>query len=139
MGPAPGPGGLSVTVILPEPALSASGWSLVDYSTAQATTPPATGGAARLELEQLAGTDMWLIDHAVVACDGTNDTTVRWYASTENPGALLDGSDSGRFDVADWPNGLLLRPSAALVVVWSGASDGAVGTITLQYRLLRRF
>ncbi len=128
-------------VVLPvSVAGSASGWTLVDYVTRQGRTEPASGDGAPLVFEfgQLGDGELWLIDHAVVACDSTTATSVRWYESAISDLALLDGSDRGNFDVADWPAGLHVRPSQSLVVVWSGASAGARGAVTVQARVLRR-
>lgn len=117
---------------------TASGWQVADYGRAQAASAPAAGGIAQLELPQLAGEQMWLVDHAVIACTSATPTQARWYDSWPADGNLLDGTDSGNFDVADWPAGLVVRPSTSVVVRWTGASAGAVGTIVVQYRLLRR-
>lgn len=117
---------------------TATGWALVDFQIVQRTTDPAAGGTATLTLPQLAFDELWLVDHAVVSCTSQTSTTVRWYADTVDPARLLDGSDTGNFDVADWPAGLQLAPGSCLVSVWSGADDGAVGVLTLQARVLRR-
>lgn len=117
---------------------TATSWQLVDYVAPALRTQPAAGGVCSAQLPQLDPDELWLIDHAVIACTGTTATTLRLYADQVGPLYLLDGSDAGSFDVADWPAGLVLRPSTALLAVWSGASDGAIGTITLQARSLRR-
>lgn len=127
-----------MTVILPDALPSASGWRLYDYARAQLQTPAAVGGIAQLEAAQLAGDEMWLIDHAVIYCTSSTPTAARLYASSVAPTALLDGTASGGFDVADWPAGLQLGPSSSLIAQWAGASDGAIGTLSIQYRRLRR-
>ena len=116
---------------------SAIGWALVDYASVSADAP-ASGGTAVAQFAQLDPDELWLIDHAVVACDSSTPTSVRWYSGQATADHLLDGSDSGNFDVGDWPAGLQLVPGSSLLVVWSGASAGAVGTITVQARVLRR-
>lgn len=126
-------------VILPRQVRgSASGWRLTDYVTLQGRSDPAADGRAVLELDQLRDDELLLVDHAVVACSSTTPTAVRWYTDDETPLKLLDGSASGNFDVADWPAGLQLAPSTALLVVWTGPSDGAIGVVTAQARVLRR-
>jgi len=126
-------------VILPHQAAgSAAGWGLFDFRTVAATTDPAAGGTAVVTLPQLAFDELWLIDHAVVSCTSVAGTDVRWYSDSPTPANLLDGSSSGNFDVADWPAGLQLQPGTSLVAVWSGCDDGAVGTLTVQARIMRR-
>ena len=130
-----------MTVTLPVPiGGSATGWQLIDYTTPQASAVVDADGRAVITLDQLAPNELWLIDHAVVNCPAADGIPpqLRLYASSETPNRLLDGSAAGDFDVADWPNGLQLPPSASLLVVWSGAYPGTTATITLQVRVLRR-
>ena len=127
-----------MTVTIPIPLPSASSWVLRDYVSLQARSSAAAAGVAQVAFRQLDGDEMWIIDHAVVACTSSTATVLRWYAGTIADLALLDGSSAGNFDVADWPAGLVIQPTSALVVVWSGASAGAIGTVTLQARVLRR-
>jgi hypothetical protein len=124
--------------ILPVALPSASSWTLIDYVSVQRRSAPAAGGFAQLEFDQLDQTEMWLIDHAVVKCDSTTPTDLRWYAGAVADLALLDGSSAGNFDVADWNAGLQIQPASSLVVRWSGASAGAIGVVTLQARVMRR-
>jgi hypothetical protein len=75
----------------------------------------------------------------VCSSTSTTATKFRLYAGSIGPSAFRDGSDTGNFDVADWPAGLLFRGSrGSLFGQWVGASTGAVGTVTLQVRVLRQ-
>ncbi|MBN9327979.1 hypothetical protein [Cellulomonas sp. 73-145] len=117
---------------------SAAGWTLVDFIELNAVTAAAAGGVATAQFAQLDTSELWLVDHAVVSCTSSTATSVRWYRDSVDPRRLLDGSNSGNFDVADWPQSLQVQPGASLLVQWSGASAGAIGTCTLQARRLRR-
>lgn len=126
-------------LILPTQLPTAAGWALRDYAEVTGQSGPATAaGVATLELTQLDGDEMWLVDHAVASCTSAAATELRWYASTVADRALLDGTGRGNFDVADWPAGLRISPSQSLIARWTGATPGAVGTLTLQLRVLRR-
>jgi hypothetical protein len=127
-----------MTVTIPVSLPPADGWRLRDYVTMQMRSTPAAAGVAQLEFRQLDGSEMWLIDHAVVACTSSTPTILRWYAGTVADLALLDGSSAGNFDVADWNAGLVIQPTSSLIAKWSGASAGAIGVVTLQARVLRR-
>lgn len=128
-----------MAVILPQSiGGTASGWEVADYLTVQRRSEPAVAGLATIELVQLADVEMWLVDHAVVACDSAGPTQLRWYEDRVSDLTLLDGTSKGNFDVADWPAGLQLRPTHALVAQWAGCSDGSRGILTLQARVLRR-
>ena len=127
-----------MTVTIPIPLPSASSWVLRDYVSLQARSSAAAAGVAQVAFRQLDGDEMWIIDHAVVACTSSTATVLRWYAGTIADLALLDGSSAGNFDVADWPGGLAIRPSMFLIAQWTGAADGSRGTMSLQARILRK-
>jgi hypothetical protein len=126
-------------VVLPTSTASAAAqWQLADWIQPQASSPPAAAGLATIELDQLDPDVMWLVDRAVVACTSTAKTAVRFYDTSVMPLALLDGSAAGNFDVTEYPQGLLVRPSRSLVAQWTGATAGAIATVTLQARVYRR-
>jgi hypothetical protein len=130
---------VTAPLILPVPQpTAAAGWQVYAYRTVTAQTPAAAGGLAQLTLPQLDSGVQWLIDHAVVQCTSTSYTALRLFDSQISPLALIDGSNSGNFDVADWPNGLTLQSGRQLLAQWSSASDGSVGTLMLQLRELRQ-
>lgn len=126
-------------VQLPTPVPSASGWGLSDYRwlTAQ-SSPAAADGRMVVELEQLDPDEMWLVDQAVVTTTSSTPTSARYYAGGQGAASLIDGTASGNFDVGWWPNGLLIEASTRLLVVWDGASLGAVATWRGQLRVLRK-
>lgn len=117
---------------------AASAWSLVDWQLPAWQSDPAAGGVATLRGDQLANDELWLIDRAIIDCSSVFVTSLRLYEDAPDPSRLLDGSDRGNFDVAEYPSGLVVRPSSVLVAQWTGASDGAVGTLRLQVRQMRR-
>lgn len=126
-------------VVLPIPVGgTAAGWQLVDFRTVRLRSEPAAGGLAVVDFGQLDGGELWLVDHAVVSCDSTTATACRWYEGGISDMTLIDGTSTGNFDVADWPNGLQVSPSQSLVVAWSGASNGARGIAAIQVRVMRR-
>lgn len=128
-----------MTLILPTSAGSPiSQWVVLDWTTPATTSQPAADGFATVAFPQLDTETQWLLDHAVAQCDSTTDTVMRLYDSDPNRGTLWDGTDAGNFNVADWSPGLLIRPQGQLLAVWSGCSDGAVATLRVQARVMRR-
>jgi hypothetical protein len=123
--------------ILPVALPSVSAWQLRDFLSPSARSAPAAGGLATVEFAQVDPSELWLIDHAIVSCTSSTRTTVRLYAGAINAATLIDGSSSGNFDVGDWPAGLQVQSTIAVIAQWSGASDGAIATISLQLRSLR--
>jgi hypothetical protein len=126
------------SLILPTQLPTTGGWQLADFLRRTITTPAATGGTATAAGEQLDPNELWLLDHMVTTCTSSTKTALRLYSGQVAPGYLLDGTDAGNFCVADWPTGLQVEPSASLVAVWTGAAAGAVGTLTIQGRILRK-
>lgn len=123
---------------LPQAVAVASGWQLSDYrpEVVIQSEPAPAGEAAVGYGPQLAGDELWLIDHAVSVCTSAHQTSLRMWAGSPG-GVLLDGSDAGNFVVADWPMGLQLAPGRQLCVEWAAADAGAVGRLFLQVRVLR--
>lgn len=118
---------------------TASQWTLTEWlPIARASAPAGADGVALVDFGQLPDDVQWLIDRAVVSCTSTTPTAVRFYDSSRTPTQLLSGSASGNFDEADYPPGLLVRPSTTLLAVWTGASVGAVAHCRLQVRQFRR-
>lgn len=125
-------------IALPSALPSASGWQVVDWADPTLSSDQAAGGVATITLDPLPPTDMWLLDHMVVSCTSSTATVLRLYANSVGPGYFRDGAENGNFSVGDWPTGLLVRPSSSLIAQWVGCSAGAVGTLTLQARVLRQ-
>jgi hypothetical protein len=120
-----------MTVDLPRSVAAASSWQLSDWLDPVKTSQPAAGGTMQIEFRQLDVTEMWLIDRAVIQCNSAADTGLRLYVYPVGPLTMLSGSDTGNFDEAEYPEGLLVRPGQQLVAVWLGATTGAVGTLRL--------
>jgi hypothetical protein len=129
-----------VAIAVPTSLPSTSQWQVSDYLDLRLFTGPAAGGVATVESRQLGNDERWLIARAVVGCSSLTRTTLRLYESTADPGRYLSGSNTGNFDEADYPGatGLQVPPSTSLVAVWTGASDGARGTLAVQGLILRR-
>jgi hypothetical protein len=118
-----------------------SGWQYLGYKDPSPVlvTPPAAAGSGTMRVvgAQVPPQEQWVIDRAVVSSTSTSTTSVRLYDGSVAPGLLLSGSNAGNYDEADYPAGLLLGATSQLLVVWTGAGDGAVGTIRLQVRAYR--
>jgi len=126
-----------MTVLLPQPLPSTGGWQIVDWLDQTFTSAPAAGGKAVITLDQLDANTRWQLTHAVAFCNTTASPSMRLYLGAEAPVALRDGTDAGAFNVSEWPMGLMVPPSQALLAVWSGCNDGDVATLTLQANILR--
>jgi hypothetical protein len=128
-----------VTLTLPTYDAPAAGWRLADYKPRVVlTSGAATGGKATAYGEQLPTDELWLIDHMVTSCTSADATVFRIYDGQEAEGFLLDGTDTGNFDVGGSLSGLQLAPGSQLLAVWSGATDGSVGTFRMQVRVMRQ-
>lgn len=127
-----------MTVLLPQPLPATGGWELVDWLDASYTSQPAAGGVATITLDQLDTTTRWQLTHMVAFCSSTSTPQMRLYLSNVSPGGLRDGTNTGVFDVADWPMGLMVPPSQALIAQWTGCNDGDLATLTVQANIYRR-
>jgi len=128
-----------MTFPLPTSIASVSQWTFTDWRDIKATSAGADPfGVATITLDPVPDGEQWLLDRAVIQCTGALNGHMRMYANSFTALELLDGTDTGRFDVAEWPSGLLVRTAAALVIQWTGCDAGAVGRFRAQARVFRR-
>jgi hypothetical protein len=128
-----------VTVPLPSPLSVTSGWQVVDWlDRSYVSTPAGADATATITLPTLADDERWQLTHMLVGCTSSTATQLRLYLDSAANNNLRDGSSSGNFDVADWPQGLWVPPGRTLIARWAGCSAGAVATLTLQATILRR-
>lgn len=127
-----------MTIPLPAPLPVTSGWQVIDWLDRSYVAPAGTDGTAVITLPPLADNERWQLTHAVIGCTSTTATQLRLYLDGVANTGLRDGSTTGNFDVADWPQGLWVPPSRALIARWTGCSTGAVATLTLQGTILRK-
>jgi hypothetical protein len=111
---------------------------VVDYRTVAASSAPAAGGSCSLTLEPVDAGYLWLVQRITVLCTSTTPTTAYVYEGDPAPGNFRDGTSRGNLDVADEASPILVDSTRYLTVVWQGASAGAVGTVTVQYQLVKR-
>jgi hypothetical protein len=129
-----------MTIPLPTPIPSNSGWQLVDKidRSFKSTTPAGSTGLVTVTLDQLDTATRWVLTHMVASCTSTSATAMRLYFGSVAVNGFRDGTDRGNFDVADWPAGLFVPAGTQLIAQWSGASTGATAALALQadvYRL----
>lgn len=127
-----------MTVPIPTAIPTTSAWGLFDWLDRTFQSAPAAGGTATITLPQTADNERWQLTHMVAGCTSGAQTSMRLYLDGPANPNLRDGTASGNFDVADWPQGLWVPPSRALVAVWTGCDTGAVAYLTVQATILRR-
>jgi hypothetical protein len=127
-----------MTVPVPVGLSATSSWQVADWLDRAYNSTPAAGGTALLTLPALPDNERWQLTHMVTGCTSTTPTALRLYLDSVAAPGYRDGTDRGNFDVADWPQGLWVPPGRQLLAQWSGCSDAAVGTLTLQAVIYRR-
>jgi hypothetical protein len=127
-----------MTVLLPQPISVSAGWQLVDWIDESYASAPASGGAATITLPQLSDGERWQLTHMVAFSTSTAAPQMRLYLDSVSPLRLRDGTNTGIFDVADWPMGLMVPPGSQLIAQWTGCNAGDVGVLALQANVLRR-
>jgi hypothetical protein len=127
-----------MTVPVPTAVPATSSWRVADWLDRAYNSTPAAGGAALLTLPALPDNERWQLTHMVAACTSTTTTALRLYLDSVAPASFRDGTNSGNFNVADWPQGLWIPPGRQLLAQWTGCSDAAIGTLTVQAVIYRR-
>ncbi len=126
-------------MFLPTSLSPAAAWAVHDFGQRSLTSAPADAtGRCQTHLGPVPQDELWRIDRMVVSSDGSTDTTVGIYLDTVDPVRAIDGTEVGNFDVADLAAAIQLHGGTAMVCGWSGASLGAVGTLHVQWQILRR-
>jgi hypothetical protein len=110
--------GIYVPQTVPTPA----GWQITTWRPRLVLrTQPATGGTMTATADQVPGGQMWRIERAVCASTSTFATSLRLYDVAGD--VPCSGTDTGNYDEAEYPNGLLIDQGLQLSAVWTGASD----------------
>lgn len=73
------------------------------------------------------------IERMTIVSDSSSVTTFRLYVDRVVPENLRSGSTSGNFDEAEYDPAIELAGGETLILRWTGASAGAVGSSTIQY------
>lgn len=82
-------------------------------------------GRAEIVLPPVGSGGLLLLQRILVQTDSTGSPTVRMYVGSESPLNMVDGTPSGKLDVAEYTNPLILMAGEQLRIVWSGLSAGA--------------
>ena len=128
-----------MTVLLTQPLPTTGGWSMIDWLDASYVSAPAgADGVATITLDPLPTDTRWQLTHMVAFSTSTAAPQMRLYLSNTSPTGLRDGTNTGIFDVADWPMGLMVPPSQSLIAQWTGCNAGDVATLAVQANILRR-
>lgn len=130
---------------LPRPSQRDTGVSLttVDLVFAALATLAVKNGDTFSELAYPApeAPFLWLIDRITVAHTSINPTNAFVFVGEANAQSLRDSTTGGNADVADYAAGVYVPPTMPLRIRWTaplGLNVGAIGTATLQYRLMQR-
>lgn len=103
------------------------------------TTPAATAsGTVTGTFQPVPAGRLWLVERIVVSCTSSTPTAAAFYTDNVNAAGLVEGTSAGNFDIADENSPLAVDGGSTLIVQWTGASVGAVGTCRVQVRELMR-
>lgn len=102
------------------------------------TTKPAAGGLATGQFQQVQAGRIWLVERIVVWCTSSSPTAAVFYTDTVQTASIVEGTSAGNFDIADENSPVVVDALSSLIVQWTGASNGAVGTARVQVREMMR-
>lgn len=117
----------------------ASGWQLVDYKPRVILTAKADStGTATATGDPVEPGYMWSIQRAVASSTSSAVTSCRIYDGSVSAANLMTGTNSGDYDEADYPAGLLVQGGLSVSGVWTGCNPGDVCTLRLQVAVLQQ-
>jgi hypothetical protein len=107
----------------------------LDMGTASAQSNAADGTGIMDAVFPIVPADrVWLIERVNISSTSTTTTQATAYTGQPVAANQVDLSKQGEGDVADEINPILVGSTSAFRLRWTGASLGAVGTVTIQYR-----
>lgn len=124
--------------ILPEPGNPSDQWVLGDYRQTPAISSPAVAGVATVAFGPVPDDELWLLDRITVSCTSSTVTVCTLYLDVIDPQHALDYTPAGNYDIADEASPIQIPATSQLLVVWTGASNGARASARTQMRILRR-
>lgn len=98
------------------------------------SNPAAADGICDAVFDTVPTGHMWLVERVNINNTSTVATAAVLYVGAPVPANQVDMSNSGVGDVADEVNPIRVPGGLQLRVRWTGASLGAVGTVSIQYR-----
>jgi hypothetical protein len=120
---------LTIPKVLP----TAGGLTMTEWRRAYKRSDPAAGGTCTVILDPVPDGETWRVERLVVTCTSTSVPLVRVYAGAVADFNVVDATAAGNLDIADEDPPLLLTQGEQLICVWTGATDGAVGTFRAQW------
>lgn len=123
---------------LPVAVASAAQWTLHDFAQRALTSDPAAAGVCQVDLGPVPQDELWLVDRMVVSCDSAVETAAGIYLDVVDPGRAIDGTWFGNFDVADLASAIQLPGTTSLICQWTACEAGDVGTLRIQYQIMRK-
>lgn len=126
-----------MSFVLPTYTPPAGSWQLVDWLDQSWAATAGDDGTATLTLDALGPAVRWRITRSVVSSTSAASSSVRHYLGSVGVGNLRSGSNSGNYDEADYPAGLMIPPTGVYVTQWTGCTPGATCTLALQAEILR--
>jgi hypothetical protein len=103
----------------------------VELIATAAVSGPAAGGAMEAAF-QVPNDRVWRIERLAVSTTASQPTAAATYTGAASPENLVDYTPAGNGDIADETNPIVLPGGSVLRVRWTGANDGAVGTVHIQ-------
>jgi hypothetical protein len=127
-----------MTVPAPYALPATSAWQLIDWVDNTYNAIADATGVALITLPSLPSDTRWQLTHAVAGCASAAQPVMRLYLDSVGNPNLRDGTNTGIFDVADWPMGLMVPPGRSLLARWTGCNVGDQAFLNLQANVLRQ-
>jgi len=96
------------------------------------STSAGPDGVATIELPAVPNGEQWAVERIVVGNTGQMLPECRIYLGRPTPTNLVDGTQTGRLDVAEYARDLVVPQGVKLTAQWTGATPGSLCWIRLQ-------
>lgn len=137
VGPRTAPGSVAGMPVVPtiQDGRPASALAVLNYAVVELQSAGAVGGLAEVRIPSLPGDLVALVDRIFISCDSGTATTAGVFVGGTSVRNQRDHAPSGNVNVADLVQPIYVPRNQPFIIRWEGASDGAVGIATVQYRI----
>lgn len=92
-------------------------------------------GRAEVRYGPVPAGKIWAVERLTIYSDSTTVPIFRWYLGDPKLYNIMEATDNGDFDAAEYPTAVPVGQGLSVVGVWTGAQEGDRCWLRLQYKV----
>lgn len=94
-------------------------------------------GRAEIVYGPVPAARLWVVERLTIYCDSVTIPMFRWYVGDPHLYNIMEATDNGDFDAAEYPTGVPVGGGLYVRGVFTGAQAGSRAWLRLQYKVLQ--